>query len=109
MRESSIEQYLRRACAAKDIQCYKWVSPSCIGVPDRILIFPFGLVAFLELKAPGKRPTPLQVAIREKMEQNNAHVSWADSKGMVDSLLKLWGELDNQDEGFPPILERDLL
>ena len=68
------------------------------GVPDRILIFPFGLVAFLELKAPGKRPTPLQVAIREKMERNNAHVSWADSAGMVDSLLKLWGDLDRQAE-----------
>lgn len=108
MREAAIEQYLRRACAAQGVQCYKWVSPSCVGVPDRILIFPFGLVAFVELKAPGKRPTPLQVAVREKMEKNNAHVSWADSKDMVDSLLNIWSKLDQQAEGYSPTLGEDI-
>lgn len=31
----------------------KWVSPGCTGVPDRILIAPGGIVAFVEMKQPG--------------------------------------------------------
>lgn len=96
MRESTIEQYLVRKCKTLGVQCYKFVCPSVRGVPDRLLIFPNGSVAFIELKAPGKLPTPLQVAIRTKMEQNNARVSWADSSEMIDSLLTLWYELDTQ-------------
>lgn len=90
MKESDIEQYLVRECKRLGIWCAKFVSPSHRGVPDRILIFPGGLVTFLELKAPGKRPTALQVAIRRGMEERGAVVSWADSKDMVDVLIRTW-------------------
>ena len=65
MKESTIENYLVRRCKELGVLCYKFVSPSHRGVPDRVLIFPKGLVTFIELKAPGKSPTALQLAVIE--------------------------------------------
>ena len=95
MRESAIEAYLVRRCKAEGILCFKFVSPSHRGVPDRLLIFPHGLVTFVELKAPGKSPMALQRAVIKQMECNKAEVGWTDSKLGVDCLLLAWGNLDN--------------
>ena len=95
MKESTIEQYLVRRCKELKVLCYKFVSPSHRGVPDRVLIFPHGLVAFVELKAPGKSPTALQMTVLKQMEGNKAEVGWTDSKLGVDCLLNAWGYLDN--------------
>ena len=95
MKESTIEQYLVRRCKELKVLCYKFVSPSHRGVPDRVLIFPHGLVTFCELKAPGKSPTALQMTVLKQMEGNKAEVGWTDSKEGVDCLLNAWGYLDN--------------
>ena len=60
MREKKIEQSLVRAVRAAGGLCPKWVSPGLDGVPDRIVLLPGGRIAFAELKAPGKKPRPLQ-------------------------------------------------
>ena len=39
----------------------KFTCPGMDGVPDRLLLLPFGKCAFVELKAPGKKPRPLQI------------------------------------------------
>ena len=95
MKESTIENYLVLRCKALGVLCYKFVSPSHRGVPDRVLIFPHGLVTFIELKAPGKSPTALQLAVLKQMESNKAVIGWTDSKTGVDCLLLAWGWLDN--------------
>ena len=40
----------------------KFVSPGFDGMPDRIVLLPYGKFAFVEVKAPGKKPRPLQVS-----------------------------------------------
>lgn len=40
--------------------CEKFTSPGRRSVPDRIITLPGGQIIFVELKAPGKQPTPLQ-------------------------------------------------
>jgi hypothetical protein len=40
----------------------KFTSPGFDGMPDRLLLFPNGCVAFVEVKRRGKKPTPLQAA-----------------------------------------------
>ena len=56
---------------AKKKGCYvrKFASPGQRGVPDRLILTPFGVVVFIEFKAPGKQPTALQE--REIREINN--------------------------------------
>lgn len=40
----------------------KFVSPGFDGMPDRLVLFPNGMMGFVEVKAPGKKPRPLQKA-----------------------------------------------
>jgi len=101
VKESTIENYLVRRCKELGVLCYKFVSPSHRGVPDRLLIFPKGLVAFIELKAPGKSPTALQIAVLKQMEGNKAVIGWTDSKAGVDCLLLSWGNLDTENRTGP--------
>lgn len=62
MKEREIEQKLVREVRNHGGMCFKFVSPSNSGVPDRIVLFPSGRIAFIELKAPGEEPRPLQKA-----------------------------------------------
>ncbi len=55
MTESDLE---RKICAhVKKLggKAFKWVSPGCAGVPDRIAIFPKGRIIFIEVKRPGRK------------------------------------------------------
>ena len=62
MRERHIEQLLCRAVRKKGGIAPKLVSPGFDGMPDRLLLLPQGRVAFVEVKAPGAKPRPLQMA-----------------------------------------------
>ncbi|MGN7309247.1 VRR-NUC domain-containing protein, partial [Bacillus subtilis] len=61
MKESQIESYLRDKIKALGGIAYKFVSPGNSGVPDRMVLLPKGRTVFVELKAPGKKPTKLQL------------------------------------------------
>ena len=60
MREKSVEQKLIEAVRRSGGLALKFVSPGLNGVPDRLLLFHGGKMAFAEVKAPGKKPRPLQ-------------------------------------------------
>ena len=62
MREKTLEQKLVKAVKAAGGICPKWVAPGFDGMPDRIVLLPHGRMAFIEVKAPGKKPRPLQVS-----------------------------------------------
>ena len=62
MLERAIEQRLVEAVRKAGGLCPKFVSPGWDGVPDRIVLLPYGKFAFVEVKAPGKKPRPLQVS-----------------------------------------------
>lgn len=60
MREKVIERKLKEAVCRSGGLALKFVSPGLDGVPDRLLLFHRGQMAFCEVKAPGKKPRPLQ-------------------------------------------------
>ena len=60
MRESEIEGRLRKEAKKMGGMAVKFVSPGFNGVPDRIVLLPGRKIAFVELKAPGKKPRSLQ-------------------------------------------------
>lgn len=62
MREKQIEQKLVRAVKNMGGIALKLVSPSFDGMPDRIVLLPGGHIGFVEVKAPGEKPRPLQLA-----------------------------------------------
>lgn len=58
--EKCTETYLRDEVRRRGGRTYKWVSPGCSGVPDRIVVMPGGRVVFVELKSEGKTSTGQQ-------------------------------------------------
>ena len=66
MREKEIEKKLEKKKKKLGGLAVKFVSPGFDGMPDRILLLPGGIIAFVEVKAPGKRPRPLQM-VRHKL------------------------------------------
>lgn len=86
--EKTIETYLREEVKKLNGRAYKWESPGNAGVPDRIVLLPTGKVYFVELKAPGKKPTPLQIAQHRKLEMLGHNVYVLDSKEAVDEFIK---------------------
>lgn len=87
MLEKDIEKYLVSEVKKVKGRAYKWVSPGNVGVPDRIVLFPLGLVAFVELKASGKKPTPIQLSQHKKLELLGFEVFVIDSKEKVDEFI----------------------
>lgn len=70
MREKTVEAALRKAVEDEGGLCLKWVCPGHTGVPDRIILFPGGIIAFVELKRPGAKVKAggLQEWWREKIQ-----------------------------------------
>ena len=66
MLEKQIENKLSRSVKKAGGIALKFVSPSFAGMPDRLVLLPDGVFAFVERKSPGKKPRPLQVS-RHKM------------------------------------------
>lgn len=62
MREKIIEQHLVKAVKNSGGIAPKLVCPGFDGMPDRLVLLPRGKIGFVEIKAPGKEPRPLQVA-----------------------------------------------
>lgn len=62
MREKEVEKKLVSAVKKRGGICPKWVSPGFDGMPDRIVFLSKGKIGFVEVKAPGEKPRPLQKA-----------------------------------------------
>lgn len=53
MLESGFEKTVCKYIKLCGGRAFKWVSPGCLGVPDRICILPGGRIIFIEVKRPG--------------------------------------------------------
>ena len=62
MREKEIEQKFTLMARRTGGLALKFVSPGMSGMPDRLVLLPGGRMAFVEVKAPGRAPRPLQEA-----------------------------------------------
>ena len=69
MLESKVESAFREETKRRGGVALKFVSPGMNGVPDRIVLFPGGRMAFVELKAPGQKPRPLQLKRKRQLER----------------------------------------
>ena len=89
--EKAIEQYLVRQVKAAGGLCLKITSPSMDGIPDRLVLLPGNFPAFIELKAPGQKPRPLQKAAMAMLRRTGSAivVGVIDTKERVDSFMQV--------------------
>ena len=88
MREKLIEQRLVKAVKAQNGMCPKLVSPGTDGMPDRMVLLPDGKLSFVEVKAPGEKPRPLQIRRHEQLRQLGFRVAVLDDPEQIPSILE---------------------
>jgi hypothetical protein len=89
MRESRIENALVRGVKRAGGEVRKLAWPGRRHAPDRLVFWPDGIVHFIELKAPGKKPRKGQerefcrlekfghiVRVLDTLEKVNHYVEW---------------------------------
>ena len=87
MREKTIEQKLVSVVKTAGGICPKFTSPGFDGMPDRLVLMPGGRMAFVEVKAPGKKPRPLQLARHEKLRQLGFQVFILDRPEQIGGII----------------------
>lgn len=66
----------------------KFVSPGFDGVPDRLVLLPGGRLGFVEVKAPGKRPHPLQLARHRLLKRSGFKVYVLDDERQIGGIIR---------------------
>lgn len=87
MREREIEQKLALMVKKRGGICPKFVSPGFDGMPDRIVLLPGCRFAFVEVKAPDKKPRPLQLSRHKLLHSLGFSVYVLDGEEQIGDLL----------------------
>lgn len=87
MREKIIEKHLADAVRKSGGLAPKFTSPGFDGMPDRIVLLPGGHIGFVEVKAPGKVPRPLQEARHRLLRQLGFAVYVLDDISQIGGIL----------------------
>ena len=90
MRERDLETFTKTYIESHGGLALKFISPGFAGVPDRLVLMPGGKMCFMELKAPGRKPRPLQVRRIKQLRALGFKVFVVDGKekigGIIDAL-----------------------
>lgn len=87
MREKQVEQKLVKAVREAGGLCPKLVSPGMDGMPDRLVLMGDGHIGFVEVKAPGKKARPLQLARHRQLRTLGFQVFVLDDPEQVPIIL----------------------
>ena len=87
MLEKSVEQKFTKTVKDKGGLALKFLSPNFNGVPDRLVLLPFGKMAFVELKAPKKKMRTLQIKRKRQLESLGFSVYCVDDVGMIGDVI----------------------
>ena len=87
MREKNIEAALVRATRNRGGMCPKFTSPGMDGMPDRLVLLPHGRFCFVEVKAPGEKPRPLQVHKHKQLRRLGFKVYVLDGPEQIEGIL----------------------
>lgn len=96
-----LEKQLQTKCLkyAASLGIFKWKFQDKFnaGFPDAMLAYKGG-VLFIEFKQKGKKPTPLQSAVHQKMRNAGLLVEVIDDFEKFKSILKLWMSAIDKEE-----------
>ena len=87
MREKMIEQKLVNATKNNGGLAPKFVSPGFDGMPDRLVLLPGGRIAFVEVKAPGRKPRPLQEKRHKQLRELGFPVYVLDDPEQIPEIM----------------------
>lgn len=86
--EKAIESYLCRLTHEAGGIALKYASAATTGYPDRLLLFPYGRQAWVEVKSKGRLPTPLQCHRINRLRALGHAVFICDSRAGVEEIIR---------------------
>jgi len=86
-REKEIEKKLKATVEREGGLCLKFLS-SVAGVPDRLVLMEDGKIAFVELKAPGRTPRPIQRVWIKRLRDLGFRVEVIDGEKGIRELVE---------------------
>lgn len=87
MREQQIEQNLAKAVKEAGGIAPKFTSPGFAGMPDRLVLMPGGHIGFVEVKAPGEKPRPLQLSRHRLLRRLGFQVYVLDDEKQIGGII----------------------
>lgn len=87
MREKYIEQKLVKEVKNHGGIALKFTSPGFDGMPDRLVLLPNGKLAFVEVKAQGEKPRPLQLARHRFLMRLGFNVYVLDDVKQIEKMI----------------------
>ncbi len=91
MTEKQLEMYFDKELEKRKCLAWKFISTGRAGVPDRIVILPWGKVVFVELKALGKKLRTIQQLRFKQLRKQNVDVWLIDRKEKVAEFISAYG------------------
>ena len=88
MREKEIEHHLVMETRRAGGMALKFVSPSFSGMPDRLVLLGDGKMGFVEVKAPGQKPRPLQLRRHAMLRSLGYQIFVLDAMEDIPAVLK---------------------
>jgi len=85
--EKIVEKYLVNEIERLGGLCVKFPPLFFRGFPDRIVLLPGAVIAFVETKDTGKKPRPIQERVHAKLRKLGFRVEVIDSKEGVDDFI----------------------
>lgn len=89
--EKYLERKLVEAVKAVGGMCVKIHNPYYRGLPDRLVILPYGGTCWVELKTLGKKPTKLQLLAHEELRKRGQTVFIIDTEEKLREFKRLIG------------------
>lgn len=91
-RERSIETYLRSRVRDAGGLCVKLNPAGYVGIPDRMVLLPGGVVVFVECKKPrGGKVGKLQFVWRDRLVEMGFSHRFVFTKEDVDEIMEVFG------------------
>lgn len=88
MREKTLERKLVEAVKATGGIAPKFLSPGFDGMPDRLVLLPFGRIGFVEVKRHGEKPRPLQESRHGMLRRLGFKVYVIDSIEQIGGVVR---------------------
>ena len=88
--EKLVERKLVEMCKEFGALCIKLLTYQFTGLPDRMCLFPHGVIVFVELKSTGEKPRKIQLAVHKKLRELGFRVEVIDTvQGIIDLINEI--------------------
>ncbi|AEG81705.1 PDDEXK family nuclease [Corynebacterium ulcerans] len=87
MDEKHIEKKLTQHVKNQGGIALKLTTPGHAGIPDRLILLPNGRIGFIELKAPGKKPRPLQQHRINQLKKLGFHATYINNTNQIRDVI----------------------